>query len=78
MPTQPTPGECRAIFIGVVAVIGFAAQAKLDQFESAGASALHTFPFSFNSGDARDMNLIGRGVVTTPPFIEPFCMSVGA
>ncbi len=37
---------------GVVAFIGFAAQAKPVQFESAGEPALHTFPFGFNPGDA--------------------------
>ncbi len=29
-------------------------------------------------GDARDTILIGRGVMTAPPFIGPFCMSLGA
>ncbi len=29
-------------------------------------------------GDAKDKRLVGRVVVTTPPFSEPFCMSVGA
>ncbi len=37
---------------GVAAFIGFAAQAKPVRFESAGASTLHTLPFSFNPGDA--------------------------
>ncbi len=63
---------------GVAAFIGFAAQAKLARFEIAGASALHTLPFGFNPGDARDMSLIGRGMVTTPPFVGLFCLSVGA
>ncbi len=51
---------------------------KLVQFVSPGASALHTLPFGFNPGGVGDMSLIGRGVVTTPPFIDPFCRSVGA
>ncbi len=33
------------------AFIGFAAQAKLDRFASAGVSALHTLTFIFNPGD---------------------------
>ncbi len=33
------------------AFIGFAAQAKLDRFASAGVSALHTLSFIFNPGD---------------------------
>ncbi len=45
---------------------------------SAGAFALHTLPLGFNPGDARDRSLIGRGVLTTPPVIGPFCRSVGA
>ncbi len=44
---------------------------------SDGASALHTSPLSFNPGDVRDRSLLGRGVLTTSPFIAPFCMSVG-
>ncbi len=32
----------------------------------------------FNPGDARDRNLIGRGVLITPPFVKPFSSSVGA
>ncbi len=44
---------------------------------SAGAAALHTTPFGFNPGDARDRSLIG-GVLTTPQFVGPFCRSVGA
>ncbi len=51
---------------GVAACIGFAAQAKLAWF----ASELHTFPFSFNPGDAT-RSLIGRGVLTTPPLVGP-------
>ncbi len=36
----------------VAAFNGFAAQAKLDcRFESAGASAFHTFRFGFTPGD---------------------------
>ncbi len=37
-----------------------------------------TLHFGFNSGDVRDKNLSDRDVVTTPPFIGPFCMSAGA
>ncbi len=46
----------------------------LARFESARASALyiHTLPFGFNPGDARDKNLIGRGVLITLPLVEPF------
>ncbi len=33
----------------------------------------HTLPFGFDSGDARDRSSIGRGVLTTPPFVDPFC-----
>ncbi len=36
----------------MAAFIGFAAQAKLVRFVSAGAFALHTLPFGFNPGDA--------------------------
>ncbi len=32
----------------------------------------------FNSGNARNGGLIGRGVLITPPFVGPFCRSVGA
>ncbi len=39
-------------------------------------------PFWFKSrwcdGDARERSLIDRGVLITPPFVEPFCRSVGA
>ncbi len=62
----------------VATFIGFAAQTRLARFMTTGASALHTFPLGFNPGDARDRNLIGRGVVTNPSFVGPFCMSVGA
>ncbi len=44
---------------GVAAFIDSAAKAKLPRFESAGASALHPFPFSFNLGDATGMQGIG-------------------
>ncbi len=44
---------------GVAAFIGFAAQAKLVRFVSAGAFALHTLPFSFNPGDATGTQGIG-------------------
>ncbi len=37
---------------GAAAFIGFAAQANLVRFVSAGAFALHTLPFGFNPGDA--------------------------
>ncbi len=68
---------------GVTAFISFAAHAKLARYESAGASALHTFPFDFYpglglDGDARDGSLIDKGVVTTPPFFGQLCRSVGA
>ncbi len=64
---------------GVAAFIGFAVQAKLAQFESEGASALRTPSLLvFNPGDTMDRSLIGRGVLTTPSFVGPFCRSVGA
>ncbi len=56
----------------------FAAQVKSARFESAGASALHTLPFDFSYGDARDKSSVGRGVLTTPPFIGQLSRSVGA
>ncbi len=56
----------------MAAFIDFAALAKLARFVSAGAPALRTLPFGFNPGDARDMSLIGRGVLTTLSFIGPF------
>ncbi len=31
-----------------------------------------------DDGDARDRSLIGRCVLTAPPFVGPFCRSVGA
>ncbi len=51
----------------------------LVRFVSAGASALHihTLPFGFDPGGARDRSWIGRGVLTTPPFVGPFCRPVG-
>ncbi len=48
------------------------------RFESAGASALPTLTFVFNPGDARDRSLIDRDVLITPPFVGPFCRSLGA
>ncbi len=33
-------------------------------------------PFGFDPGDATGTQEIG-GVLATPPFVEPFCMSVG-
>ncbi len=63
---------------GVAAFIGFAFQAKLARFESAGAAAPHTpLPFGFNPGYATG-SLIGRGVLSTPPFFGTFCRPVGA
>ncbi len=44
---------------GVAALIGFAAQAKPDRFESAGASALHALPFGFNPGASAGTQGIG-------------------
>ncbi len=41
-------------------------------------TTLHTLPFGFNPGDARDMGLIGRVVRITPPLAGSFCMPVGA
>ncbi len=35
-------------------------------------------PLGFNTNDAMDRNLIGRGVLSAPPFIGPFYMSIGA
>ncbi len=56
---------------------GFAAQAKLARFVSAGSTAHHTLRFSLNPGDASDRNLTGRGVLTTLPFVG-LCGLVGA
>ncbi len=44
---------------GVAAFIGFAAQATLARFVSAGAPTLYTLPFGFNPGDATGMEEIG-------------------
>ncbi len=44
---------------GVGAFIDFVAQAKPVRFESAGAFALHTFPFGFNPGGATGTQGIG-------------------
>ncbi len=44
---------------GVAAFICLAAQAKPVRFESAGESAPHTFPFSFNPVDATGTQVIG-------------------
>ncbi len=56
------------------ALIGFAAQAKPVRFKTAGASAHYTLPFGFNPGElSTDRSLIGRGEMTTPLFIGPFC-----
>ncbi len=44
---------------GVAAFIDFTAKAKLVRFESAGAFALHTFPFGFNPGGATGTQGIG-------------------
>ncbi len=43
----------------VAAFIDFADEAKLIRFESAGAFALHTFPFGFNPGGATGTQGIG-------------------
>ncbi len=48
--------------MGFTAFIGFAAQAKLVVFESAGASALHALTFGLNPGDAKDRSMLGRSV----------------
>ncbi len=52
---------------GVVAFLGFAAQAKPDRYESAGASALHILPFGFNPGDATGTQGITVGSMKTGP-----------
>ncbi len=41
-------------------------------FLSAIASALNTYRHGVNPGDARNRSLIGRSVMTTPPFILQF------
>ncbi len=46
------------------------------RFESAGASALHTLPFGFNSGAEAGTQWIG--VLTSLPFVGPFFRSVSA
>ncbi len=38
----------------------------------------HTLPVGFHPVDARDRSLIGGVVLVTPPFVGPFCRSVGA
>ncbi len=54
---------------GVAAFIGFAAQAKpAARFVSVGASAL----------DTPSLLVLIQVLMTTPPFIGSFCMSVGA
>ncbi len=63
-PRSPVPASLHLLV--------FEAQAKPVWFESAGASALHTLPCDFNPGDARDRNLIGRGVLITSPFLDHF------
>ncbi len=64
---------------GVAAFNGFAAQAKPSRLENTWASTIHSLlPFGFNPGDAKDRSYLGKGVMTTPPFIGPFCVSVGA
>ncbi len=60
----------------MAAFINFAVQAMLIRFVSAGASTLHTVSFGFNPGDARDRSLIGRGMVTTLPFIGPLVLNL--
>ncbi len=67
--TSITKGETWWFFVGsfhtevpspgVAAFIGFAVQAKPVRFESAGAYALQTLPFSFNPGDAKGTQRIG-------------------
>ncbi len=53
------------------------------KFESAGVSALHTLSIGLNPCDAVTgtqwiRRMIGRDVLTTPPFVgPPFCRSVG-
>ncbi len=44
---------------GVAALIGFAAQTKPVQFESATASTLHTLRFGFNPGGATATQGVG-------------------
>ncbi len=52
-PASPRYGDVPWVPSPSVAVfIGFAAQARLVRFVSAGAPALHTLPFGFTPGDA--------------------------
>ncbi len=46
--------------------------------ERRGVRSSHKDSCGLNPGDARDRGLIGRGVLITPPFVGPFCRSVGA
>ncbi len=66
---------------GVAACIGFAVQDKPTQFESAGASALHTpsllVLIQVTRRDERDRSFIDRGVLITLP-LGQCCRSVGA
>ncbi len=71
-------GKVVATKVPSAAFIDFAAQAKLARFVSSGASAPYTLPFGFDHGDAMDGNLIGRVVLSTPPFVGPFCRSLSA
>ncbi len=57
---------------GVTALIGFAVQAKHRSVRSS-----YTLHLSFNPGDAGDGSLIDRGLLTTLPFVGPFCRSLG-
>ncbi len=56
---QVEPALYGVSWISGTAGIGFAAQAKLARFESAGASALHTLPLGSNLGDATETQGIG-------------------
>ncbi len=49
MPTQVSK-HAEVPSLGMAAFVGFAAQAKLVRFVSAGAFALHTLPFGFEPG----------------------------
>ncbi len=63
-----------------LSVLALQLRRNLARFESAGASALHTLPFSLNSGDATGVqeSLLGGSVLATSPFIGQLCRAVDA
>ncbi len=60
--------------LGVVSSPGVHAKPVL--LMNGGASALQTLLFGFNPWDAIDRSLIGRCLLTTPPFVGSLCRPV--